>query len=327
MAEQGSKFVVYAALAGNLAIAVVKFTAAALTRSTAMMTEGVHSLVDTLDQVMLLVGQARSARPPNRSHPFGHGLEIYFWSFTVALMVFLLGGAFSAYEGWHKLSRPSEIHRPWVNYLVLGISFVFEGSTFLVSVRESRRLTRGRIGLLRFLQVSKDPSLIVTLMEDGAALIGLLFAALGVAGQSVLHLPWADGAASIAIGVLLMGVALALANETRSLIAGEAASPRVVEAVRGAVDGHHAVTGEPEVATLHLGPNSILVCVTLGIEAGHQLETVAQEITARVREADPRIARVYFRPSAAGAADPVSARAEDPAARVADVASGGPQRA
>ena len=165
-------------------------------------------------------------------------------------------------------------------------------------------------------------------MEDGAALVGLLLAALGVAGQSAFHLPWADGAASIAIGVLLMGVALALANETRSLIAGEAASPRVVEAVRGAVDGHHATHGELEVATLHLGPDSILVCVTLEIDAGHQLEAVAQEITARVREADPRISRVYFRPMAACAEDPASARAINPASvQVADIASGGAPRA
>lgn len=328
MAEQGSKVVVYAALSGNLAIAVVKFVAAALTRSTAMATEGVHSLVDTLDQVMLLVGQARSTRPPTKSHPFGYGLEIYFWSFTVALMVFLLGGAFSAYEGWRKLSHPSAIDRPWINYLVLGVSFLFEGMTFLVSLREARKLTRGRVGLFSFLKRSKDPSLIVTLMEDGAALIGLALATLGVVGQSVLHLPWADGAASIAIGVLLMGVALALANETRSLIAGEAASPRVVEAVRGAVDGHHATHGELEVATLHLGPDSILVCVTLAIDAGHQLEAVAQEITARVRKADPRISRVYFRPLASQAEDPASARAIHPASvRVADVASGADGRA
>ena len=328
MAAEQSKVVVYAALGGNTAIAVVKFTAAVLTGSTAMLTEGVHSLVDSLDQVMLLVGQARAAKPPDRSHPFGYGLEIYFWSFTVALMVFMLGGAFSAYEGWTKLSHPAAADRPWVNYLVLGVSAVFEGSSFLLGVREYRRFTGGRVGLLRFLKVSKDPSLIVTLMEDGAALVGLALAAMGVAGQAVLHLPWADGAASIGIGVLLMGVAVALANETRSLIAGEAATPRVVEAVRDAVDRHPAVRGAPEVATLHLGPENILVCVTLDLDDGPELRAVTREITGAVREADPRIFRVYFRPLSASEADPDHARAAEPhGAPVADVASGAAPRA
>ncbi len=294
MAE-GSKVVVYAALAGNVAVAVVKFVAAGLTRSTAMLTEGVHSLVDSLDQIMLLVGQSRGAKPPDRSHPFGYGLEVYFWSFTVALMVFLLGGAVSAYEGWRKLSHPAPIDRPWINYLVLALSAVFEGSSLFVGWREYRRFTHGRVGVLRFLRISKDPALIVTLLEDGAAMLGLALAALGVAGQS-LGLAWADGAASIAIGVLLMAVALVLANETRSLIAGEAATPAVVDAVRAAIDGHGAVRGVPDVATLHLGPKMILVAVTLDLHAAADLGPVARNIIDRVREVDGRIARVYFRP-------------------------------
>ncbi len=294
MAE-GSKVVVYAALAGNVAVAVVKFAAAGLTRSTAMLTEGVHSLVDSLDQIMLLVGQSRGAKPPDRSHPFGYGLEVYFWSFTVALMVFLLGGAVSAYEGWRKLSHPAPIDRPWINYLVLALSAVFEGSSLFVGWREYRRFTHGRVGVLRFLRISKDPALIVTLLEDGAAMLGLALAALGVAGQS-LGLAWADGAASIAIGVLLMAVALVLANETRSLIAGEAATPAVVDAVRAAIDGHGAVRGVPDVATLHLGPKMILVAVTLDLHAADDLGPVARNIIDRVREVDGRIARVYFRP-------------------------------
>jgi cation diffusion facilitator family transporter len=294
---QGSKIVVYAALAGNLAIAVVKFTAAALTGSAAMLTEGVHSAVDSLDQVLLLIGQSRAQREPDESHPFGYGLEIYFWSFTVALMVFLAGGAFSAWEGWRKLHEPSEADRPWVNYLVLGVSFVFEGASFAVGWREDRRFTRGRVGVFRFIRVSKDPNLIVTLMEDGAALTGLVIAALGVTGQ-VFGLRWADGAASMAIGVLLMLVAAVLANETRSLIAGEAAAPRVVAAIHEAVHACGEVEGDGlDIATLQLGPEAILVALTLDVREGQSVEAVTRAITDRVREVDGRIARVYFRPT------------------------------
>ena len=297
MAGQGSKVAVYAALAGNVAIAVVKFTAAALTGSTAMLTEGVHSAVDSLDQGLLLVGQARGGRAPDRSHPFGYGLEVYFWSFTVALMVFLAGGAFSVFEGWEKLHQPGEADRPWINYLVLGISAVFEGLSFAVGWREYRRFTRGRVGVFRFIRVSKDPNLIVTLLEDGAALTGLAFAALGVTGQ-VLGMRWADGAASIAIGVLLMGVAAVLANETRSLIAGEAAAPRVVDAIRDAVAAcDHVHADGLEVATLQLGPEAILVALTLDVRDGAPVQAVARAVTDRVREVDGRIARVYFRPA------------------------------
>ena len=297
MADNGSKTVVYAALAGNVAVAAVKFVAAFLTGASSMLSEAVHSLVDSVDQVLLLVGQSRSARAPDESHPFGYGLEAYFWSFTVALMVFLAGGAFSVWEGVHKIAAPEPLKQAWVNYLVLGVSVLFEGASFLVSLREYKKVVgRRRIGLARFIRRSKNPNLIVTLLEDGAALAGLAIAALGVTGR-LLGAGWADGAASIGIGVLLMGVALVLANETRSLIAGEAADPRVVDAIRRAVDDQDDVNGQAQIATLQLGPEGILVAVTLDLKDERpDLERVTAEITARVREVDQRIARVYFRP-------------------------------
>lgn len=294
MAE-GSKVAVYAALAGNVAIAVVKFVAAALTASTAMLTEGVHSLVDSVDQLLLLVGQARGQRPPDRSHPLGYGLEVYFWTFVVSLMVFLAGGLFSAYEGVRKLSETGPADRPWINYLVLAISALFEGLSFAVGWREYRKASGGRLNVFRYIRASKDPNIIVTLMEDGAALAGLAIAALGVTGH-VLGLQWADGAASIGIGVLLMAVAFVLANETRSLITGESAAPRVVRAIRDAVATCDDVDGEVDISTLQLGPQEILVLVGLVLRDGIDRQQVVRAITDRVREVDGRIARVYFRP-------------------------------
>lgn len=292
MAE--SKVVVYAALAGNAAIAVIKFIAAGLTASSSMLSEAVHSVVDTVDQLLLLVGEARGKAPPDETHPFGYGLEAYFWGFTVALMVFLLGGAFSIYEGVHKLQHPEAVGKAWVNYLVLGVSALFEAGSFAVAHHQYRKVAKGRIGLFGFIRRSKDPNLFVTLLEDGAALAGLAIAALGVFGHQ-MGLAWADAAASIGIGALLMGVAAALANETRSLIAGEAADPTVLKAVRAALDGADAAR-IAEVATLQLGPNRILVAVTLDMHTGGDVERTAAELTRRVCAADARVFRVYFRP-------------------------------
>ena len=305
MAEQESKVVVYAALAGNASIAAVKFAAAAFTGSSSMLSEAVHSAVDTLDQILLLVGGARGALGPDASHPFGHGLETYFWTFTVALMVFLLGGAFSVYEGVHKIMAPADSVSPFVNYAVLGASAVFEGASFVIGFRQYRRFTQGQIGLADFIRRSKDPNLFVTLLEDGAALIGLALAALGVTG-GLMGLAWADGAASIAIGVLLVTVAAILANETRSLIAGESADMRVVGEVRSALEACPSVKHVEEVATLQLGPNVILVAVTLDLADGERaLEQANHTIATHVKEVDERIARVYFRPTRAADVAPV----------------------
>ena len=308
MAEQESKVVVYAALAGNVAIAVVKGIAAAVSGSGSMASEAVHSLVDSLDQVLLLVGEARGARGPDANHPFGHGLETYFWSFTVALMVFLLGGAASVGEGVWKLLHPGDGGSAALNYAVLAVSAVFESVSLVLGLKQYRAFTKGRVGVAEFIRRSKDPNLFVTLMEDSAALLGLLLAALGVTGGA-LGLAWADGAASLAIGGLLVGVAAVLANETRSLIAGEAADRTVVDAVEEALRSCPSVARMHEVATLQLGPRTILVAVTLELADGERaMEQAAETIAAHVRAIDERIARVYFRPP--GAADVAPAPAQ-----------------
>ena len=299
MAE-GSRRVVYVALAGNIAIAVIKLGASLATRSSAMLTEAIHSLVDILDQVFLLVGLRRAARPANARHPFGYGLEAYFWSFAVALLIFALGGAVSIYEGVRRIMVPEALTRPWINFLVLGVSAVFEGASFSVSYREFRRVVGDRdIRLWRFVQLSKDPALFATLLEDAAALIGLAIAAVGVGASAYLGVPWADGAASVLIGLLLAAVALILANEVRSLMAGESAAPHVVAAARKILDEDPNVELVDELLSLHLGPESILIGVTLEFRdglSGEEIQAAAQDLSDRVQASDHRIGRIFLRP-------------------------------
>jgi len=194
-----------------------------------MFTEAIHSLVDTTDQILLLIGDRRSRRAPDPRHPLGYGMEAYFWSFVVALMVLLLGGVAALYQGVRHILAPHPIAAPAISLGVLVVSAVFEASSFAVGYREYRRVVRGRaVPLWAFIRASKDPSLYASLLEDSAALVGIALAILGIVGSSLLHVLWADGAASIAIGVLLTAVAAVLANETRSLIAGEAVAPPVM---------------------------------------------------------------------------------------------------
>jgi cation diffusion facilitator family transporter len=302
--HNSSTLVIYAALAGNLAIAVTKFVAFALTGSSAMLTEAIHSSVDTGNQGLLLLGLARARKPPSETHPFGYGMEVYFWAFVVALLIFALGGAFSIYEGVLKIRRPEPIERAWINFLVIGLAMLFEGGSFLVAWKEFRVLTRG-VPLLRAIRRSKDPSVFAVLLEDGAALAGLAIAALGVAGSAVFGIAWADGAASVAIGVLLVLVAIFLANETRSLLTGESASPRIVEAVREMLAADPRVDVVAEVLSMHLGPQEILLGVTLDfhdhLTAG-EIEDAADDFAVRIRTIDPRVTRVFVRSGRARAA-------------------------
>jgi cation diffusion facilitator family transporter len=309
-ASAGARKVVLAALAGNLAIAVTKFAAFAVTASTAMFTEGVHSLVDTGDQILLLVGQKRAARPPSDDHPFGYGMETYFWSFIVALMIFLAGGAVSIWQGVERILHPAPVTLPLVSFGVLAASALFDGLSFRTAYREYRHVVHGRdVRLIAFLRHSKDPNVFATLLEDGAALTGLALAAAGVAGSTLLGWRWADGTASVLIGVLLVAVAAFLANETRSLIAGEAAAPAIEDGVRQAL-GRAAQLGEAlRVRTLHLGPQSILVSVCWRFRGEPAYPAVVaglQQIAADIRAADPRVCDVLFdfprRPEAAAQA-------------------------
>lgn len=303
-AKTSSQIVIYAALAGNLAIAATKFVAFFLTGSSAMLTEAIHSSVDTGNQGLLLLGLARARKAPSATHPFGYGMELYFWAFVVALLIFAMGGAFSIYEGIHKILEPEPMQRAWINFVVIGLAMIFEGGSFYVAWREFKVLRRGApffVSLLR----SKDPSIFAVLLEDGAALAGLVIAGLGVAGAAIFGLPWADGAASIAIGVLLVLVAVFLANETRSLLTGEAASPRIVAEVKAVLEADPRIESVAEVLSMHLGPQEILLGVTLDFRddlTAVEIEAAGDDFAGVIRAVDDRITRVFVRSDRARAA-------------------------
>jgi cation diffusion facilitator family transporter len=290
--------VIFAALAGNLGIAVAKLVAFVFTGSSAILTEAVHSLVDTGNQGLMFLGLRRGARPPDETHPFGYGMEVYFWTFVVALMIFALGGAVSIWEGVEKIRHPAEIAKPWINYAVLGVAVLFEAASFTVALREFNRMRRSR-GLITAIRRSKDPTVFAVLLEDAAALAGLVIAAVGLSGAVFLHWRWADGAASCVIGLLLVLVAAFLANETRSLLTGEGASARVVAAI------HEALRREPDIAavsavrSLHVGPSRILVALSVRFadELDREaLDRAVDEVSSRIGEVDDRIVEVFLQP-------------------------------
>ena len=284
-----AKTVAYAALAGNVGIALTKLAAYFLTSSSAMLTEAIHSLVDSGDQALLLFGLRHAMRPADRAHPFGYGMEVYFWAFVVALLIFAVGGAVSIAEGIAKVRHPAPIEMVWVNYAVLAAAIVLETLSFKVALREFKKSHRRR-SLWRSMRASKDPTIFTVLLEDGAALVGLLIALAGVGAATLLDWPEADGVASIGIGCLLVLVAIFLAGETRSLLIGEAASSEIVSIVRDTLANDPRVVAVPEVLTMHLGPNEILVAVTIDFSddlPGGDIEAAAsalsQAISTRTR--------------------------------------------
>jgi cation diffusion facilitator family transporter len=292
---------VYTALAGNVAVAVAKFVAYGLSGSSAMFTEAIHSLVDSIDQILLLIGQHRGRRPPDAGHPLGHGMEGYFWSLIVAVMVLLLGGFASLYQGVRHVIAPEPLASPAISFGVLAAAAIFEGGSLLVGLREYRRIIRGRdVSLWRFIRLSKDPSLYASLLEDSAALVGISIAAIGLIAATVFHIDRADGIASVAIGILLVGIAGVLANETRSLITGEAVAPPVLEELRRLLDADARVADVHDIATMHLGPHSILVALTITFNSDLRLDALRdaiRELTAEMQKADERISYVYVRPA------------------------------
>ncbi len=305
----GSTISVIGALAGNLAVAAVKFVAYLFSGSSAMLTEAIHSMVDTVNQVLLLFGLHESRRPADPNHPFGHGLELYFWTFVVALLIFAIGGALGVYEGLHKLAHPARVTHIWLNLSVIGVSAVIEMASLFLSLKAARDsqspLLRRIVPTLNFWQLmhqSKDPGIYEVLAENAAAVLGLVFATLGVVGSAWFGWDHADAIASIAIGALLVAVAVYLALETRSLLTGETASEPVLAEIRRIFDGDKRVREVCEIQSMHLGPQDILVGATLDFRddlTAPELERAADELTARLRQAEPRITRVFIRPGEA----------------------------
>ena len=292
----GSRTVIYAALAGNALIAVTKFVAAGVSGSSAMLSEGIHSLVDTGNQLLLLHGMKRAARPADGDFPFGYGKEIYFWSFVVAILIFAVGAGVSMYEGIIHLGHPVTPGNPRINYIVLGLAFVFEGAAWFMALREFNK-SRGRRSAWQAIHRGKDPALFVVLFEDSAALSGILVAFLGVWFSSLTGNHVYDAAASIIIGVILAVVALLLALETKGLLIGESADPHVVEGIRGIVTAQPEVLRLNEVLTMHIGPQDILV--NLSVEFRDEchadgIEAAVARMDSAIRREHPNVRRVFI---------------------------------
>lgn len=290
-----SKSTIYAALAGNLAIALTKFGAAFWTGSAAMLSEAIHSTVDTGNQLLMLYGLRRSIRPATEAHPFGYGLELYFWTFVVAILIFGLGAGVSIFEGIDKIRTPHAVENAVVNYVVLGLSFVFESATWLVAFRAFRAQARSN-DLLEAVQRSKDPTVFTVLLEDSAALAGLLIAAIGLACAQIFQLPVLDGVASVLIGLVLAGVAAFLAAECKGLMLGEAADPAVRAGLRRIAAEGSGVEGVNEVLTMHFGPDDVLAAISLDLDdtlSAAAAERIVSSVERRIKAAYPQVRRIF----------------------------------
>ena len=290
-----SKTTIFAALAGNTAIAVTKFGAAFWTGSAAMLSEAIHSTVDTGNQLLMLYGLRRSARPATPEHPFGFGLELYFWTFVVAILIFGLGAGVSVLQGIDKIRTPHPVEGVTVNYVVLALSFLFEGATWIVALRAFRRQVKST-SLLAAVQRSKDPTVFTVLLEDSAALSGLLIAAIGLACADIFHLPILDGVASVLIGLLLAGTAVFLATECKGLLLGEAADPAVRAGLRAIASGSAGVESVNEILTMHFGPKDVLAVISLNFADALTAGTVERTVSAierRIKTEYPQVRRIF----------------------------------
>ena len=292
----GSKTVILAALIGNMLISITKFVAASMTGSSAMLSEGIHSLVDTGNQVLLLYGLKRAAKPADEDFPFGYGKEIYFWCFVVAMLIFALGGGFSIYEGIRHLQHPEPITNANVIYLVLALAMVFEGVAWYFAFREFSRV-KGRWGYLEAIQRAKDPSIFVVLFEDSAAMLGLVVAFIGVLLSEITGILIFDGIASVIIGLILIGTAVWLAYETKSLLIGESANKPVIRGIRDTLGGYENIDYVNEVLTMHMGPDFILANISVDFDnsiSAQQVEADIAAIDRSIKQAYPQIKRVFI---------------------------------
>lgn len=290
------KTAILAAILGNIAIATTKFVAAALTGSSAMISEGIHSMVDTGNGGLLLLGIRASRKPPDFDHPFGHGKELYFWSLIVAVAIFAVGCGTSLYEGVTHLISPEPLGDPFWSYLVLGFAAVFEGTTWVFGWKVFRA-TKGRRGILEAIHKSKDPSSFMIFFEDSAALLGLVFAFSGILVGRVFANPYADGVASVLIGLLLGAISIFLIYETKGLLIGEAVDPETLRLIRKLVEADEDVEHVGHLLTMHFGPHEVLL--NLEVRFRDKLSAVGVRaavgrLQKNVRKHYPDITRIYF---------------------------------
>lgn len=296
MPEHSSRKTVFAAIAANIAIAVSKFVCAAFTGSSAMLSEGIHSLIDTGDGALILIGLRRSTKPPDELHPFGYGKELYFWSLIVAILIFALGGGMSIYEGITHIEHPKPLENVFWNYLILGLSFVFESMSAVIAYREMR-LAAGSQSSWRYIRTSKDPSTFMVLVEDSAALIGLTVAFIGVFLGEFFDNPYIDGAASIVIGLILMSVAGILVHESKGLLIGEGATREVLRDIESILKDDPDVCQIGRLLTMYFGPHTALINCEIGFRPDmpvRELAGVVCRLEKRVQKRYPEMKRIFL---------------------------------
>jgi cation diffusion facilitator family transporter len=300
VAEHTSKTAIIAALVGNLLISITKGIAAGLSGSSAMLSEAVHSLVDTGNEVLLLYGLKRAAKPPDKVHPYGYGRELYFWSFVVALLIFAVGAGVSAYEGVVHIRHPEPITDVWINFVVLGLAAIFEGVSWWFGWKAFSRVRRSRPIWDAFV-ASKDPTTFMVLFEDSAALVGIVIAAIATYFSWSLKLPWIDGAGSILIGAVLAVVAVLLARESKELLIGERASPELSAAVRQTASEDPCVHQVIDITTSQMGPDQVIATIAVEIDEDLRVPEVEQlihRIEDAIRARFPQLFRIFIRPVA-----------------------------
>lgn len=301
-----SRAAVIASLAGDTAIAVTKFIAAIATGSSAMIAEGIHSVVDAANSLLLLLGMHRSRKPPDVQHPFGHGQELYFWTFIVAVVIFGIGGGLSVYEGITRVLHPEPLGDLTWSYIVLAAAMVFQLASSTVAFRQFRRVVRGQ-GIFHAAHASKDPTIFAVVFEDAAGVLGLVIAFLGIFLGTRLHVPVLDGVASIFIGIILAAVAVFLAHENRSLLVGESADPRMVDALHQLVADDPSVVRMSRPLTMYFGPQHVLLALDIQFHTSLSASDVAaavERLERKIRERFPVIKQIYIEARALAAREP-----------------------
>jgi cation diffusion facilitator family transporter len=315
--SSSSDRVIYAALLGNALVATTKFGAAFWTGSSAMLSEAVHSCVDTSNELLLIYGRHRAKRPADRTHPFGHGRELYFWNFIVALMVFALGAGVALYEGITHVLHPVPIESPIVNYVVIGLSFLFEFSSWRIAWQEFR-VAKGNRSVQETIGASKDPTTFTVLFEDSAALVGLLIALAGIASARVFHRPELDGAASIGIALVLAVAGVALARRTKELLVGESAHPDLERAILDYAGRQRGIASANGVITRQIGPDQVLAALSVEFEDGltaPQIEQCVISLEKEVKATHPEVAVLFVKPQTSATwrsrIEPIQAAGDD----------------
>lgn len=298
MAAGGSNIAIYGAIGANFLIAISKFLASFFTGSSAMLAEGIHSLVDTGNGLLLLLGIKRSKQKPDKMHPFGYGKEVYFWSFVVSILIFALGGGFAIYEGIHALQDPHVIEDPTWNYAVLGAAIIFEGTALFLALRAFNQARAHQSkNLIKNIIRSKDAATFAVIIEDTAAVVGLIVALIGVYLSQVLNNPYLDGGASIVIGVILLAVATFLAKESKGLLLGESAHPEVINEVDEILNSNKYIKGSTLPQTMHFGPHKILLIVEVDLKDDLELlkaEKIVDDLRKEIMSKQPTIKEVYI---------------------------------